>query len=73
MKETRHTVEQVAFGLRQAGQGTLMAEVCRKLGLSDQSSIAGKRSSREWRWPDNQGLYPDISRGGPGHPGVSGV
>ncbi len=35
MKETRHTLEQVAFGLRQAGQGTLMAEVCRKLGLSE--------------------------------------
>ncbi len=36
MKESRHTLEQVAFCLRQAGQGTLMAEVCRKLGLSRQ-------------------------------------
>ena len=36
MKESRHTFEQVAFGLRQARQVTLMAEVCRKLGLSEQ-------------------------------------
>ena len=36
MKKTRHSPEQVAFGLRQTEEGTPVAEVCRKLGISEQ-------------------------------------
>ena len=53
MKKSRYTPEQVAFGLRQAKEGTPVAEVCRKLGISEQTFYrwligAGRRSSREW-------------------------
>ena len=33
MKSTRYTPEQVAFGLRQAEEGTPVSEVCRKMGV----------------------------------------
>ncbi len=35
MKKTKFTEEQIAFVLRQAETGTRVAEVCRKLGISD--------------------------------------
>ena len=35
MKKTKFTEEQIAFALRQAESGTRVAEVCRKLGISD--------------------------------------
>ena len=35
MKTTKFTEEQIAFALRQAETGTKMAEVCRKMGISD--------------------------------------
>ncbi len=35
MKKTKFTEEQIAFALRQAETGTRVAEVCRKLGISD--------------------------------------
>ena len=37
MKKSRYTPEQVAFGLRQAEEGTPVAEVCRKIGISEQT------------------------------------
>ena len=37
MKRSRHSPEQVAFGLRQAEEGTSVAEVCRKMGISEQT------------------------------------
>ncbi len=33
MKKSRYTPEQVAFGLRQAEEGTPVAKVCRKMGI----------------------------------------
>ena len=35
MKTTKFTEEQISFALRQAETGTKVAEVCRKMGISD--------------------------------------
>ena len=37
MKSSRYSTEQVAFCLRQAEDGTPVAEVCRKMGISEQT------------------------------------
>jgi putative transposase len=39
----RFTEEQIAFALRQAEGGTPVAEVCRKMGVSEQSFYRWKR------------------------------
>jgi len=35
MKKSKFSNEQIAFGLRQAETGTRVAEVCRKMGISE--------------------------------------
>ena len=35
MKRSRYTEEQIAFALKQAEFGTAVAEVCRKMGVSE--------------------------------------
>lgn len=35
MKKTKFTEEQIAFALRQAESGATVAEVCRKMGVSE--------------------------------------
>lgn len=35
MKTTKFTEEQIAFALRQSESGTKVAEVCRKMGISE--------------------------------------
>ena len=55
MKSSRYSPEQVAFGLRQAEEGMPVAEVCRKMGIREQTFYritlgAGRRSSRAWGW-----------------------
>lgn len=35
MKKSKFTEQQIAFALRQAESGTTVAEVCRKMGISD--------------------------------------
>ena len=35
MKKSKFTDEQIAFALRQAETGTIVAEVCRKMGVSE--------------------------------------
>jgi putative transposase len=37
MKKSRYTDEQIAFALRQAETGVLPAEICRKMGISEQT------------------------------------
>lgn len=37
MKKTRFSDEQIAFALRQAEAGASVKEVCRKLGVSEQT------------------------------------
>ena len=43
MHKTAFTEEQVAHALRQAESGTAVAEVCRKLGISEQTFYRWKR------------------------------
>ena len=40
MKKSRFTNEQIAFGLRQVESGTPIEEVCRKLGISQQTLLS---------------------------------
>lgn len=43
MRKTAFTEEQVAYALRQAESGTPVAEVCRKLGISEQTFYRWKK------------------------------
>jgi len=43
MKKSRFTVEQVAFAMRQAESGTPVAEVCRKMGITEQTFYRWKK------------------------------
>jgi putative transposase len=43
MKKSRYSPAQVAFGLRQAENGTPVPEVCRKMGISEQTFYRWKK------------------------------
>ncbi len=43
MKKSKYSEEQIAFALRQAETGTQVAEVCRKLGITEQTFYRWKR------------------------------
>ena len=43
MRRSRYTDEQVAFALKQAELGTPVAEVCRKMGVSEPSFYRWKK------------------------------
>lgn len=43
MKRSKFTDQQIAFALRQAEEGTPVAEVCRKMGISDATFYAWKK------------------------------
>lgn len=43
MKKSRYTEEQIAFALRQAEAGTPIVEVCRKMGISEQTFFRWKK------------------------------
>jgi putative transposase len=43
MKQKRYTEEQIAFSLRQAESGTAVAEICRKLGVSEPTFYRWKK------------------------------
>ena len=56
MKSSRYSPDQVAFGLRQAEEGTPVSELCRMKGISEQTFYRwkkkfGGKSSRAWGWP----------------------
>ena len=43
MKKSRYTAEQIAFALRQAEEGAPVLEVCRKMGIAEQTFYRWKR------------------------------
>ena len=43
MKRSRYSAEQVAFALRQAESGTPVPEVCRKMGIAEQTYYRWKK------------------------------
>jgi putative transposase len=43
MKSSRYTPEQVAFAMRQAESGTPVPEVCRKMGIAEQTFYRWKK------------------------------
>ena len=43
MKNSRYTVEQIAFALKQAESGTSVVEVCRKMGIAEQTFYRWKK------------------------------
>jgi putative transposase len=43
MKKTAFTEEQIAYALRQAETGTPVADICRKLGVSEQTFYRWKK------------------------------
>ena len=49
MKKSRYSPEQVAFALRQAESGTLVPEVCRKMGISEQTFYR-RKTVYSWNW-----------------------
>jgi putative transposase len=44
MKKSKFPGQQIAFVLQRAEGGTQVAEVCRKMGISEATSIAGSNS-----------------------------
>ena len=43
MKRSRYTPEQIAFTLRQAENGTPVVDVCRKMGIAEQTFYRWKK------------------------------
>ena len=43
MKKSRYTAEQIAFSLRQAEGGAAVLEVCRKMGVAEQTFYRWKK------------------------------
>ncbi|MNS98666.1 Transposase [compost metagenome] len=43
MKTSKFTIEQIAFALKQAELGTSVAEVCRKMGITEQTFYRWKK------------------------------
>jgi len=43
MKKSRYTEEQIAYALKQAELGTSVAEVCRKMGISEATFFRWKQ------------------------------
>ncbi len=55
MKKSNYTEEQIAFALKQAELGTPISEVCRKLGIAEQTFYrwSSWRSSYKLICPDS--------------------
>ena len=50
MKTSRYGPEQITFALHQAESGVPSAEVCRKMGISEQTFYRWKKRSTGWGW-----------------------
>lgn len=53
MKKSRFSDQQIAFALQQAETGTSVADICRKLGISEATF---------YRWKERYGLMPSEVR-----------
>ena len=70
MKKTKVTDKQIAFALRQAGTGTRVAKVCRKMVISEatfynwKKKFGGMGSPRPaLKWPGEYGRDQPVSFG----------
>jgi hypothetical protein len=48
VKKSRYTEEQIAYALKQAETGTPVAEVLRRMGISEQTFTAGRSFMAAW-------------------------
>jgi hypothetical protein len=48
VKKSRYTEEQIAYALKQAVTGTPVAEVLRRVGISEQPCTAGRSFMAAW-------------------------
>jgi transposase-like protein len=48
MRKSNYTEEQIAFALKQAELGTAVAEVCRKMGVSEATFFRWKQKYGGW-------------------------
>jgi putative transposase len=62
MKESRFSEQQIAFVLRQAEEGTPVAEVCRKAGISEASFYNWRK--KLWRAAAVGDEAAETARGG---------
>ncbi len=46
MKKSRYSAEQVAFALRQAESGTPVPDICRKMGIAEDSTSTVDEAAR---------------------------
>ena len=46
MKSSKYSPEQVAFAMRQAESGTLVPEICRKMGIVEQTFYRWKKKKK---------------------------
>jgi len=58
MKKSKFTEEQIAFALRQAESGTSVAEVYRKLGVSEQTYYRWRKEYNRFRPHSSLGYRP---------------
>ena len=56
MKKSNYTEEQIAFALKQAELGTPISEVCRKLGIAEQTFYRWKSKYRGMEVSDDKKL-----------------
>ena len=61
MRKSKFTDEQIAYALRRVETGTAATEVCRDMGVTEQTGpqvvrpIAGRRSMPAWAMPRSAG------------------
>ena len=48
MKRKRYSGEQIVYALRQVEAGSVVVEICRKLGVSEQTFYRWKKKYSEW-------------------------
>jgi DNA invertase Pin-like site-specific DNA recombinase len=53
IKRSKFTEEQITYALRQAKAGTPVLEVCRKLGITEQTFYRWKKEYALWRALDS--------------------